>query len=121
MRKTNRLKESKLNHLISESIKNVINEYVSMMHSSHNMDDFLDDDDFIEIVNRVVRKYGVEDFDENDSNYINHMEREIADMINDFVADEAVNDFGYKYGATNYRNVASNVIHYIQTHLNELY
>ena len=33
--------------MISESVKRVINEYVSIKHSGHNMDDFLDDNDFI--------------------------------------------------------------------------
>ena len=121
MRRTIRLKESKLKHAISESVKKAINEYVSMKHSGHNMDDFLDDNDFIEIVNRVVGMYDAEDFDENDLNYINDMETEIADLINDFITDEALDDFGYKYGTTNYRRVASNVIRYIQAHLNELY
>ena len=83
--------------------------------------DFLDDNDFIEIVNRVVRMYDAEDFNENDLDYIDDMEMEIADLINDFITDEALDDFGYKYGTANYRRIASNVIRYIQTHLNELY
>lgn len=121
MKRTIRLRESELRHMISESVKRVITEYVSMKHSGHNMDDFLDDNDFIEIVNRVVRMYDAEDFNENDLDYIDDMEMEIADLINDFITDEALDDFGYKYGTTNYRRVASNVIRYIQTHLNELY
>jgi len=121
MRRTIRLRESELKHMISESVKRVINEYVSMKHSGHNLDDFLDDNDFIEIVNRVVTMYDAEDFNENDLDYIDNMEMEIADLINDFITDEALDDFGYKYGTTNYRRSASNVIHYIQTHINELY
>lgn len=121
MKQTVKLRESELKHIISESVKRVINEYVSMKHSGHNMDDFLDDNDFIEIVNRVVRMYDAEDFNENDLDYIDNMEMEIADLINDFITDEALDNVGYKYGTTNYRRVASNVIHYIQTHLNELY
>lgn len=121
MRRTINLRQPQLKRLISESVKRVINEYVSMKHSGHNLDDFLDDNDFIEIVNRVVEMYDAEDFDENDLDYIDNMEREIADLINDFITDEALDDFGYKYGTTNYRRVASNVIRYIQEHLNELY
>lgn len=121
MRRTIRLKESELKHMISESVKRVINEYVSMKHSGHNMDDFLDDNDFIEIVNRVVTMYDAEDFNGNDLGHIDNIEMEIADLINDFITDEALDDFGYKYGTTNYRRTASNVIRYIQTHLNELY
>lgn len=118
MRRTVRLRENELMDIISESVKMVINEHVSMKHSGHNMDDFLDDNDFIEIVNRVVRMYDAEDFNENDLDYI---EMEIADLIKDFITDEALDNFGYKYGTTNYRRVASNVIRYIQTHLKELY
>ncbi len=121
MNRTIRFRESELKHMISESVKRVINEYVSMKHSGHNMDDFLDDNDFMEIVNRVVRMYDAEDFNENDADYIDDMEMEIADLINDFVTDEALDEFGYKYGKTNYRRVASNVIRYIQAHLNKLY
>ena len=121
MRKTIRLRESELKHIISESVKGVIHEYVSMKHSGHNMDDFLDDNDFIEIVNRVVRMYDAEDFNVNDLGHIDDMEMEIADLIKDFITDEALDGFGYKYGTTNYRRVASNVIRYIQTHLSELY
>lgn len=73
---------------------------VSMNYSGHNMDVFLN---------------------ENDLGYIDNMEMEITDLINDFITDEALDDFGYKYGTTNYRRTASNVIRYIQTHLNELY
>ena len=121
MRRTVKLRESELRHIISESVKSVINEYTSMKHSGHNMDDFLDDNDFIEIVNRVVEMHDVEDFSENNIDYIDDMEMEIADLIKDFITDEASDNFGYKYGTTNYRKVASNVIRYIQTHLNELY
>lgn len=121
MRRTVKLRESELRHMISESVKRAINEYTSMKHSGHNMDDFLDDDDFMEIVNRVVKMYDAEDFNENDLDYVDNMEMEIADLIKDFITDEAMDDFGYKYGTTNYRKVASNVINYIQTHLNELY
>lgn len=80
-KQTIHLKESELKHMISESVKRVINEYVSMKHSGHNMDDFLDDNDFIEIVNRVVRMYDAEDFNENDLDNIDDMEMEIADLI----------------------------------------
>lgn len=121
MKRTVRLGESELKRMISESVKRVLNEYVSMKHSGHNMDDFLDDDDFIEIVNRVVGMYDAEDFIGDDPGYIADMETEVFELINDFVADEALDDFGYKYGTTDYRRVASNVIRYIQEHLNELY
>ena len=89
-----------------------------MKHSGHNYNDFLDDNDFLEIVNRAVMIYCQEDFDGNDPDKI---ESEIADLISDFVDDEALDNFGYKYGTTNYRTVASNVIQYIQKHINELY
>jgi len=91
-----------------------------MKHSGHNYDNFLDDRDFLEIVNRAVINYCQEDFDfaGDDSDKI---ESEIADLINDFVDDEALDNFGYKYGTANYRTVASNVIQYIQKHINELY
>lgn len=121
MGRTIRLRESELKHMISESVKRIINEYVSMKHSGHTMDDFLDDNDFIEIVNRVVGMYDAEDFAGNDPGYIDDMEMEISDLINDFITDEALDDFGYKYGTANYRKVASNVIRYIQAHLDELY
>ena len=121
MKRTIRLKESELKHMISESVKRVINEYVSMKHSGHNLDDYLDDKDFMEIVNRVVRMYEPEDFDENDLEYIDNLEIDIADLINDFVNDEAIDEFGYKYGETDYRQTASNIVKYIQEHLDELY
>ena len=92
-----------------------------MKHSGHNFDDYLDDKDFMEIVNRVVGMYDAEEFEEDDPEHIDNMEMEIADMINDFVNDEALDEFGYKYGETDYRGVAYNVIQYIQEHLDELY
>lgn len=95
--------------------------YVSMKHSGHNLDDFLDDNDFLEIVSRVVRKYAIEDFYERDMYHLDEVEDEISDLIADFTMEEALDDWGYKYGSTNYCTVASNVIQYIQTHLSELY
>ena len=122
MKKRIRLTESDLHKIVSESVRRMLNEYyVTMKHSGHNLDDFLDDNDFLEIVNRVVKMYGPEDFDENDLGHIDDMEMEIADLINDFITDEALDVWGYKYGTPNFRKVASNVIRYIQTHLNELY
>lgn len=113
-----RLTESDLHRIIKESVNKIINEsgYVSMKHSGHNLDDFLDDNDFMTIVNRVAEMYGIEDFDANDQEYLNDIEMDIAKVIKDFVEDEAVDNFGYKYGTTNYRSVASNVIEYIQSH-----
>ena len=120
MKRTIRLNERELKHMISESVKRILNE-VSMKHGEHNFDDFLDDNDFLEIVNRVVKKYGPDDFDENDIEYLEYLEYDIKIIIMDFIADDAVDDFGYKYGTTNYDMVASNVIKYIQEHLDELY
>lgn len=92
-----------------------------MKHCGHNYDNFLDDRDFLEIVNRAVKIYCPEDFDEKDTDRIDEIEKEIADAIDEFVIDEAIDDFGYKYGSTNYRVVASNIIQYIQKNLDELY
>lgn len=125
MKKIIRLTEGDLHRIIENTVKRVlkegvINEYVSMKHSGHNMDDYLDDKDFMEIVNRAVNMYDAEEFEEDDPEHIDNMEMDIADMINDFVNDEALDEFGYKYGETDYRQTASNVIQYIQDHLDEL-
>lgn len=125
MKKIIRLTESDLHRIIENTVKRVLkegtlNEYVSMKHSGHNFDDYLDDKDFMEIVKRVVNMYDAEEFEEDDPEHIDNMEMEIADMIRDFVNDEALDEFGYKYGETDYRQTASNVIQYIQDHLDEL-
>lgn len=126
MKKIIRLTEGDLHRIIENTVKRVLkkgtlNEYVSMKHSGHNFDDYLDDKDFIEIVNRAVNMYDAEEFEEDDPEHIDNMEMDIADMIKDFVNDEALDEFGYKYGETDYRGVAYNVIQYIQEHLDELY
>ena len=125
MKKIIRLTEGDLHRIIENTVKRVLkegtlNEYVSMKHSGHNFDDYLDDKDFMEIVNRAVNMYDAEEFEEDDPEHIDNMEMEIADMIRDFVNDEALDEFGYKYGETDYRQTASNVIQYIQDHLDEL-
>ena len=126
MKKIIRLTEGDLHRIIENTVRRVLkegtlNEYVSMKHSGHNLDDYLDDKDFIEIVNRVVGMYDAEEFEEDDQEHIDNMEMEIADVIKDFANDEAIDEFGYKYGTTDYRGVAYNVIQYIQEHLDELY
>lgn len=122
MRHIVRLTENNMHRVINEAVKRTLNEYInSMTHSSHNLNDYLDDDDFLAIVHEVVGMYGPEDFDANDQEYIDSIAYEIADVINDFVSNEALDDFGYKYGQTSYNNVAYDVIEYIQEHLDELY
>ena len=127
MKQIIRLTEGDLHRIIENTVRRVLKEetnndyYVSMKHSGHNFDDYLDDKDFIEIVNRVVGMYDAEEFEEDDQEHIDNMEMEIADVIKDFANDEAIDEFGYKYGETDYRGVASNVITYIQEHLDELY
>lgn len=127
MKKVIRLTEGDLHRIIENTVKKVLKEgtdndyYVYMKHSGHTLDDFLDDRDFMEIVRRVVKIYGPEDFDENDPEYIDNLEMDISDMINDFANDEAIDEFGYKYGRTSTRQTASNIIQYIQEHLDELY
>ena len=71
MKKIIRLTEGDLHRIIENTVKRVLkegtlNEYVSMKHSGHNFDDYLDDKDFIEIVNRVVGMYDAEEFEEDD-------------------------------------------------------
>ncbi len=92
-----------------------------MKHSGHNMDKLIDDNNFIEIVNKVIKMYNAEDFKKNDFYFSLNMIIDIGDLINNFITDKALNNFGCKYDAFYYRRVASNVIRYIQTHLNELY
>lgn len=126
MKKIIRLTEGDLHRIIENTVKRVLkegalNESVSMKHSGHNFDDYLDDKDFIEIVKRAVNMYDAEEFEEDDPEHIDNLEMDIADMIRHFVNDEALDEFGYKYGETDYRQTASNVIQYIQDHLDELY
>lgn len=114
------INSTKLISNIAKSIKNVLNEYyVSMKNSEHNYDDFLDDDDFLEIVNRVTYNYDAEDFLENDDT--DEIEMDIADLIHDFITDEALDEWGYKYGTVKCRRVASNIIKYIKSHIDTLY
>ena len=70
MKKIIRLTEGDLHRIIENTVRRVLkegtlNEYVSMKHSGHNLDDYLDDKDFIEIVNRVVGMYDAEEFEED--------------------------------------------------------
>lgn len=106
---------------LRETVRRVLKEYINMKHSGHNLNDFLDDDDFLTIVNRTIQMYGPEDFEDSNSDYFDDIKMEIEDLIGDFISDEALDDFGYKYGTTDYRRVAANVFEYIRKHLNELY
>lgn len=52
MKKIIRLTEGDLHRIIENTVKRVLkegtlNEYVSMKHSGHNFDDYLDDKDFL--------------------------------------------------------------------------
>lgn len=116
-----RLTEDSLKALVKETIIRVMNENVQMSHSGNNLDRYLDDEDFLSLVNDIVSIYGPEDFDGTDSKYIRNMESEIASMVNDFVSDDAVDDFGYKYGYIDFTAVAANLIRYVQSHLDELF
>ena len=78
------------------------------------MDKLIDDNNFIEIVNKVIKMYNAEDFKKNDLYFALNMIIDIGHLIKNFISDKSLDDFGY-------RRVASNVIRYIQTHLNELY
>lgn len=117
-----KINESQLKKIIAESVKKVLKE-VSMIHSGHNLDDFLDDDDFLEIVKRTIPMYGKEDFEDDNRDFFGDIKSQIADLIYDFINDEAVEEWTgyYKYGTNDYNRTASNIFQYIQKHLDELY
>ena len=121
MKKIIKLTESDLHEIIKSVVNKIIKEDIGPKHHGHNLDDFLDDNDFITIANRVVEKYGNEVLEElflsNDDEWYDEMEGEIAEMVKDFVEEEAVHAFGYKYGTCNYRTVASNILDYLKNEI----
>ena len=125
MKKIIKLTESDLHEIIKSVVNKIIKEDIGPIHHGHNLDDFLDDRDFITIANRVEEKYGNEYFAElyfsHDDEWYDEVEGEIAEIVKDFVDEEATHAFGYKYGTCNYRTVASNILEYLKHELKHLY
>jgi F420-0:gamma-glutamyl ligase len=125
MKQIIRITESDLHEIIKEAVSKIIKEDIGPKHYGHNLDDFLDDKDFVTIANRVISKFGYEYLSElyfsDDAESYDEAEIEIAQMVKDFVEDEAVHAFGYKYGSCNYRTVASNILEYLKKELYKLY
>lgn len=107
-----------LDRIINESIKDTMFAYIQMKQNGRHYDVCLNDDDFLELVDRVVEVFDPDDFE---TDYVNEIEDDIIDMIIDFVDEKEIYDWWYKYRATNYPMIAHNIIRYIQKHLNELY
>ena len=81
-------------------------------HGMHTIDNYLDDNDFNMLVDRIVNymkenSWSKEDFPENTDDdfdtYSNTMDM-IVDYIADFVEEEACDDFGWKYGEQAFGN-----------------
>ena len=125
MKQIIRITESDLQEIIKSAVNKIIKEDIGPKHYGHNLDDFLDDKDFVTIANRVLSKYGYEYLADlyfiDDAESYDEMETEIAEMVKDFVEEEAVHAFGYKYGSCNYRTVASNILEYLKKELSKLY
>ena len=76
-------------------------------HGAHTIDDYLDDNDFNMLVDRIFNNmketsWSKEDFPENYDNDYDTYSRTmdvIVDYVTDFVEEEACDDFGWKYGA----------------------
>ena len=119
MKKTIRVTEGTLRRIISESIKSVIKEDMSLAHNGHTYDDYLDDGDFLEIAKRVYDEFvskqvSIEDF--TDEEYRDKLLEFVYDMLNDFVSYEAVNNFGYKYGEFSHigMSVAEHIVDFLE-------
>lgn len=125
MRRTIRITETELRNIITESVKKFINEDMSSKHGAHTYDDYLDDDDFIMLSDRlyndfVKQQVCIDDFIEEE--FRDKLIEYAKDMIMDFVDEEAVNNFGYKYGqlyGSGYYNVAEHLIDYIENKFKE--
>jgi hypothetical protein len=111
--------------IISESIKSIIKEDMSLAHNGHTYDDYLDDGDFLEITKRaydefVSKQVSIEDF--TDEEYRDKLLDLVYDMINHFISYEAVNNFGYKYGGFSYigmMNVAEHIVDFLEEKVRE--
>lgn len=109
------LTESELNSTLIEAIRKTIEEGFSFKHGQHSLNDYLDDDDFLSLVNRVKSVYDADSFSSamSDAYTRDEMEMEIEELVRTFVDEEAVSEFGYKYGTNNYRHIASQILDYI--------
>ena len=129
MKKVIKLTESDLHKIIESSVNRILKTYIkediSTKHNGHNYDDYLDDNDFIELSKRAFVKFNdcqvsLEDFTEPE--FRERLIDEVEDMVKDFVFDEAGDFFGYKYGTlhgSGYRNVAEHIIDYLETKFTE--
>lgn len=125
MKQMIRITERELRNIISESIRRYINEDMSLTHNGHKYDDYLDDNDFLMLSDRLyndfVRKQvSIDDFIEDE--YRDNLIEYAKDAVMDFVTDEAVSNFGYKYGqlyGNGYTNVAEHLIDYIEERFKE--
>jgi len=108
--------------MMKSLIDYIINEDMSLKHSSHTLNDYLDDKDFKTLADRLVEyfldhQYGIEDLE--DPEYREDMNNEAADFVRDFIADEAVCNFGYKYGkltGSGFDLVGEQLVDYIEQH-----
>ena len=125
MKQIIRITENELRNIIAESVRRCINEDMSLTHNGHKYDDYLDDNDFLMLCDRlyndfVKRQVYIDDFIEDE--YRNNLIDYAKDTVMDFVNDEAVNNFGYKYGqlyGSGYTNVAEHLIDYIEERFKE--
>lgn len=125
MKQIIRITENELRNIIAESVRRCINEDMSLTHNGHKYDDYLDDNDFLMLCDRlyndfVKRQVSIDDFIEDE--YRNNLIDYAKDTVMDFVNDEAVNNFGYKYGqlyGSGYTNVAEHLIDYIEERFKE--
>ena len=95
-----RLTESDLHSIIKESVERILSEreeYHGTRHQgNHTLNRFLDDDDFMYIVNNIREEiYGMseEEMVEHEWN----IKEKIGDMVEEVVEEMAKDDFGYKY------------------------
>ena len=100
MKKVIKLTENDLHNVIKMSVNKIL-EDMSTRHNGHNYDDYLDDNDFLEIAKRMREHFNkcnvtIEDF--LDAEYREKLIDDVEDEINDFVSYEACDSFGYKYG-----------------------
>lgn len=96
-------------------------------HGAHTIDDYLDDNDFNMLVERIFQymrsnSYSVLDFDEMDQEDTINV---IKDFIADFVEEEACDDFGWKYGeqagVNRYVSTAENIFDTLKQKFVEVY
>ena len=92
---------------------NSLEEDMSLQHGEHTYDQYLDDNDFMYLCDKIYPHVTIDDF--TNEEYKENLITNVENTVRDFVDDEAIDVLGYKYGnRTEYRSVAEHIVNYLE-------